>query len=345
MKSTVLLASFLCVTLAATTSVAATKVFLLAGQSNMDGRGAPALIPLQYQPPQAGVKVWDGRLGTDSGWKNPGETSGSRFGPEVSFGYTLRQSVSPDDDIYLVKYSVGSTNLHHDWKPDGSGARYNTFKTTVQNALANLTTANLSPTIAGMIWMQGESDAYDHTCAPHYEDNLRTFIDTVRDDFSEYSIPNMPFVIGRLSPLWKTADHPEDNAMVRNAQVAVGDDPTLINVSWIDTDNLTVVSSSDRHYDTQGQIDLGVLFASEIISTPESSSLGTICTGRLALQDIGGRRRINVLSRLEFNDRPGKDRQERGRIRCRRTSPPVWAGRYRTDNAKERMKCQETATR
>ena len=142
-------------------STAATKVFLLAGQSNMDGYGISGALPAPYNAPQPAVHFW-----SNSGWTNlrgglGSSTAGyAAFGPEVTFGYQIH-AMFPGDNVYLVKYAAGGTALADaadQWTPDGNGGVYNAFKPTVEAALLNLANAGLSPSIAGMIWMQGEAD-------------------------------------------------------------------------------------------------------------------------------------------------------------------------------------------
>ena len=136
---------------------AATRVYLLGGQSNMCGQGAyTSDLQAPYNAPQTAVKFWNNNqwVALQGGF---GITS-SEFGPEVSFGYKIH-SLYPKDNIYLVKYAVSSTTLAVDWNATGSGGpQYNAFKSTVQAAMQNLTAAGLSPSLAGMLWMQGESD-------------------------------------------------------------------------------------------------------------------------------------------------------------------------------------------
>ena len=106
---------------------AATKVFLLGGQSNMVGLGEVAQLASPYNAPQPAVKFWDN---ASNGWVNLQGGFGANsnyFGPEVSFGSRLH-ALFPTDSIYLVKYAVGTTDLAVDWNPDGTGATYNTFK-------------------------------------------------------------------------------------------------------------------------------------------------------------------------------------------------------------------------
>ena len=146
----------------------------------------------------------------------------------------------------------------------------------------NLTAAGKSPTIAGMIWMQGEIDAMNHAYAAAYAANLTNFITTVRSDFNT---PNMPFVVGRITNYaWGTT---ADNTLVRNAEMTV---PGQVgNAAWINTDDLEW--AYDGHYGTQGQIDLGIRFANQLASLPEPSTLILAGTGLLALAGYWWRKR------------------------------------------------------
>ena len=253
-------------------AMAATKVFLLAGQSNMVGRGVTLdlLLPryaqdLRYHAAQPAVKFWDG-TNHATGWADlaPGfgytGSGTSMFGPEVSFGYAMHNAF-PNDNIYLVKYAVGATALALTWKPTApAGSDYIGFTTATNAALRNLRNAGLSPTVAGMIWMQGESDAKSHKYAAQYRTNLKNFIGQVRRDFGA---PNMPFIVGRILVLW--GHTPADAAAVRGAEQTV---PGLVgHSSWINTDDLQISPTAAGHYGTQGQIDLGTRFAGQFLGT------------------------------------------------------------------------------
>lgn len=126
--------------------------------------------------------------------------------------------------------------------------------------------------------MQGESDAMNATYASQYETNLTSFIGRVRHDFS--MTVNAPFVIGRILRTWDTAI-PGGNALVRSAQEAIHNQTGIGKVSWIDTDDLQLAYSG--HYGTQGQIDLGIRFANEMVSIPEPS---TLCLTLLSLVTV-----------------------------------------------------------
>lgn len=273
--------------LATNSASGATKVFLLGGQSNMAGRGQANELAAPYDAAQPGVKLWSNR--TSNAWVDLQGGFGAEapdFGPEVSFGSAVKQ-LFPADEIYLVKYGIPATNLAFNWKPSGTGTTstaegyyYNVFQDTANAAINNLTAAGKSPSIAGMLWMQGESDALNTSMANAYEANLRNLIGAVRSDFAT---PSMPFIVGRITTLWGTT---ANNTKVRMAEDAVGADPALTNVSTFSTDTLSLwVSphSYPNHYDTQGQIDLGNLFASQFAPTPEPSTFVLASAGLLVL--------------------------------------------------------------
>jgi len=289
--------------LAAAPATAATKVYLLGGQSNMAGVGAwpgtPAqpACPAPYNAEQTAVKFWNyGDLqqvnvdgyggkplecpGTGDGWVNlqPGYGADytTEFGPEVSFGYRLHQ-LQPSDNIYLVKLGLSNADLAVDWRTDGTGAVYNVFKARVDAALDNLNKAHLDPKIAGMIWMQGESDALNAEYAANYQANLQTFIGKVRTDFSA---PDMPFVIGRILAFYDTTPA-GGNALVRTAQETIPTLPDIKHVTYIDTDDLELAYGG--HYGTDGQIKLGERFANKLVQTPEPSALMLLTAGLIAM--------------------------------------------------------------
>jgi hypothetical protein len=297
--------------LAAVPATAATKVFLIGGQSNAAGVGGlievsgvpgvlrPDPLPAPYNVPQPAVRFWnylgtnangDGGTGYGNGWVDlrggfgiPGPIS--CFGPEVSFGHRLHELL-PDDNIYLVKEGVDGASLVGPWNPNGSGAGYNTFKARVDGAIKNLTDADLSPTIAGMIWMQGEGDAQNITNAANYATNLTNFIGKVRSDFKT---PDMPFVVGRILTYYDTTPA-GGNALVRTAEETV---PGLVgHASWINTDDLQKAYAG--HFGTQGQIDLGIRFANEFSQIPEPSTLVLTGTALLALAGYRWRKETRV---------------------------------------------------
>jgi hypothetical protein len=291
MRNATCIAVFVIIVLVAAQATATTRVYLLAGQSNMEGVGGTdygdVAIPSPYNVPQTAVHIWNDSAYNGNKYGNAwadlqkGFGDGPNdFGPEVTFGYKLHQ-MYPNDKIYLIKYAVGATTLGGDWNPNGTGVCYNDFKTVVNLAMANLTTAGLSPKISGMIWMQGEGDC-SASYAPAYAANLTNLIAIARSDFAT---PNMRFALGRILTGWGT--DPSYGQQVRAAQMTV---PGLVgNAAWINTDDLEINPAQPRHYGTQGQIDLGLRFASAMV--PEPSTLILAITGLSAAAGYWRRKR------------------------------------------------------
>jgi hypothetical protein len=260
-------------------AMAATEVYVLAGQSNMVGWGVASELTPPYSESQSAVKFWrdDGWVNLQAGFAEDAQ----HFGPEVSFGARLH-ATSPSSDIYLVKCATGGTSLAVDWNADGSGAQYNSLKAAVAAAMNQLRGEGRSPVIAGMAWMQGEQDAGNTTMASAYAANLTTFITSVRSDLGA---PNMPFVLGRIITAYGSA---ENNALVRTAQETVLGQVGA--ATWINTDDLQVGSYAN-HYGTQGQIDLGIRFADQMIHAPEPSALALAGSGMFVVAGCWWRKR------------------------------------------------------
>ncbi|MEM9346888.1 MAG: sialate O-acetylesterase [Planctomycetota bacterium] len=251
------------------------KVFLLGGQSNMDGRGATSGLPPALQGSQTDVLLYeDGSLGSL-------QPNGAQFGPEITFGRALADA-NPSDSFVLIKYAVGGTDLHGDWDPSG-GLEYNAFASTVTNGLAALADAGHSYEIAGMLWTQGENDARDGE-AGAYEANLANFIASIRGSYGA----DLPFFLSRLSS--GQTDLPIDQlALVRTAQdnVAAADASAFL----IDTESFSL-KNDELHFDSDGQIALGEAFAEAYLnSIPEPSSLALLGIGGVFL---AGRRKNQV---------------------------------------------------
>jgi hypothetical protein len=279
---------------------AATKVFLMGGQSNMAGVGgysgylppntnpwslppydhADSPCPSPYNQPLSSVNFWNyttDTVGADlvhhpgggNGWMSLQNGYGYRtdqFGPELSFGARL-QELYPDDEIYIVKLGITSTSLGGHWNPNGSGATYNLFKQRVNAAIGNLVGQGKTPQIAGMVWMQGEEDSTSPSYASNYATNIANLVSTVRNTYSAYDGQNMKFVAGRITymtQLWASRSQID---LVRDAQGSIASH--VAKSSCVNTDDLQW--GYYGHYGTQGQIDLGNRFANQFAANPQSS--------------------------------------------------------------------------
>jgi len=193
----------------------------------------------------------------------------------VTFARRLQQ-LSPEDNIAIIKYSRGGTSIDAaaagrsgSWDPDylgGDGVnQYDHFLATVLNATAvsdidgDGAADRLVP--AGIIWMQGESDAaFTEEIAQRYSSNLTQLVGLIRAAFHS---EELPVVIGRISDSGQ-----DEDGMVWD----FGDIVREAEAEFVESDgSAALVTSTDDysysdpwHYDTAGYIDLGRRFAEAV---------------------------------------------------------------------------------
>ncbi|MEE8148451.1 MAG: sialate O-acetylesterase, partial [Longimicrobiales bacterium] len=192
------------------------QVFLLVGQSNMQGKGKlDHLRQLATDPETA--KTYGHWLQPDGSWalrddvwiwymgKSGALTVGyaspeDRFGPELQIGHVLGEAI--DAPVLLVKIAWGGKSLAVDFRPPGAGGEVGPFYTEVlkhkREVLADL--GAVAPELAGrehelkgLIWFQGWNDRVNQEHNDAYEGNLAHLIRDLRKDLGS---PNFPFVIG-----------------------------------------------------------------------------------------------------------------------------------------------------
>lgn len=232
------------------------KVFLLGGQSNMNGTGSKASELISpYNNPIPYAEIWNliekqwvplPQIGIVYG---PAKQTIAAFGPEISFAHSIEKSY-PDSDIWLIKYAANGSALYNDWAPN-KGRKYIGFMSTVKEALADLNAKNIKYEIAGMLWLQGESDAKEQK-GKEYKKNLLAFIKHMR---AELNTPKMPFVIARVRNHYGKGIQAK---MVRDAQEYVANNNA--NVEWFDTDDCGSLVKGG-HYSSVGLIEIGKRFA------------------------------------------------------------------------------------
>jgi|GEM_PF-1924490 len=279
------------------------RVVLVSGQSNADGRAPGSGLPAVLQAPQANVPFYyytngaaansDGTLGTLSTLR-PGATEfpAGGFGPEVALGAMLSPVIEqqPGARLAIIKYAKGGSNLYSDWKPGGDatttgdGTYYARFQTVVRNGLAKLRAANpgVPVVLAGMIWVQGESDIDGGAAtSAAYGANLTTFISDVRQTFC----PTLPFFFSRISSSQTVYSSPADPdypnyLTIRDQQAQVA--ANVRGAYMVDADGAAFTMNSDfLHFNTGGQQAMGTAFATAMapilrlrVGTLESASAG-----------------------------------------------------------------------
>jgi iduronate 2-sulfatase len=296
---TVLLALFSMHLFGAALGATEYQVYYLGGQSNMDGYGLVSQLPDPLREGLADVPIFHGNSSPDrvpvdgkGKWTplRPGHGVGftandkevrysDRFGIELAFAQRLKELL-PDQKFALIKYSRGGTSIGVSaagnfgcWEPDfgqgdGSGKGTNQYDhclAAIRHAFSDRdidgdgTDDQLVP--AGIVWMQGESDATVAQEAESYEANLKRLMDLIR---AALRVDDLPVVIGRISDSGKDADGRvwDFGDRVRQAQADfVAHDGAAALVTTTDGYQY----SDPWHYDSAGYIDLGRNFAAAMV--------------------------------------------------------------------------------
>ena len=241
-------------------------VYLVGGQSNADGRANVAGLSGGLENPQNDVDFFFRTEGAAHSLDStlttlrPGLSETNGFGPAISFGRSMADfySGANDPSVAIVKYANGGTNLHTQWAAGGTngtagdGSEYVVFQNTVNDGIAAIQAANPGETvtIAGMIWVQGESDADTFANANAYEANLANFISDIRLTYGS----DLDFAVAQLSTS-QTGLNSQLLSTIRSGQanVAANDPNTLV----IDSDAFYEGQGDGLHYNFNGQVALG----------------------------------------------------------------------------------------
>ncbi len=192
-------------------------VFLLAGQSNMEGRAdGRKLTPRDKERlKKAQSRVQLAFNGEPLRALNVVEPSAEIaeiyerdriFGPELFFGVALSEAW-PEEKILLIKLSAGATSLYGSWNPDwhvdkaaamgeeSEPKLYSTLTDYVQQVLSGYEKDQYE--ICAMLWVQGETDSRNETAAGEYGNNLSTLVKSIRKDVRREAPPFFLLQVGR----------------------------------------------------------------------------------------------------------------------------------------------------
>lgn len=173
-------------------------LIIFAGQSNAMGRkgdaaqyppdtdGLDAQIPFYWVTPQFGF--------SSDGWQTiqpqPGHFPAGHFGPEITFARELKRRGM---NVAVFKFSQGATSLHQNWKRPGDGGLYDQMVGHIHRAKALFEAEGKTVRFAGLIWIQGESDAVEEH-AGLYGKRLKELVEDLRDQVT--GTPDLPVVLG-----------------------------------------------------------------------------------------------------------------------------------------------------
>lgn len=160
---------------------AAFHVFLLMGQSNMQGHGKP--YPATYDRPDPRVLV----MLPDGGWRvAAGPSGGSGIGPGDAFARAYAE-LHPGVTVGIIPGAKGGRAIRELSK----GAKDRDGDPVYDRVMALARRAAQVGTCKALLWHQGEADAGDR----RYLDKLDALAAQVRSDLA---LPDLPLVAGEL---------------------------------------------------------------------------------------------------------------------------------------------------
>ncbi|MBK8080311.1 MAG: T9SS type A sorting domain-containing protein [Saprospiraceae bacterium] len=255
------------------------RVFVLAGQSNMEGYGTiddaendPGSLHDVIQNDVQGS--WS-QIGEKDNWtildnaflyfERNGETIKSKvtvgqgayaglIGPELMFAHQLDEFY--EDPILIIKTAWGGKSLAEDFRPPSAagatGAYYDEMIEIVRDVTGNLANefpefTSMDYEISGFGWFQGWNDGASDDFLNEYENNLYYLVNDIRKDLN---IPDLPVVISssgqggyeQIDDLWVQSMQ----NIVSLAQKVVGCNDTLYGgkVGFVNTKPFYIHQSS-----------------------------------------------------------------------------------------------------
>ena len=158
-----------------------------------------------------------------------GANGRNNIGPELGFGFGMRQHLPAGEKFLIMKNAWGGKTLAGDFRPPSSAAAadpyctgpackrsghfWNVSVANVQKLLAKGAIgamfpelAHMQPEIAGVGWWQGWNDGCDVNQTAAYEANMVNFIKDVRTTFSNPTLPVSIITAGFLSTAMAAAE-------------------------------------------------------------------------------------------------------------------------------------------
>ncbi|GMY28730.1 probable carbohydrate esterase At4g34215 [Fagus crenata] len=236
------------------------NIFILAGQSNMAGRGGiitdPETKALKWDgkiPPQSNPNTNILQLDLNKTWVQAheplhvqidyGKTCG--IGPGMPFANAILAKDPSYGAIGLVPCAKGGTSIRQ-W---AWGTEY--YNRLVDRAKASL---QCGGKLQALLWYQGETDTKEKRDAMLYKTRLEKFIQDVRHDLNS---PDLPIILVAIA----SAEGPFIDT-VRDAQLNIN----LKNVKCIDAKGSHFLQDN-LHLNTESEIHISQIFADTFLSS------------------------------------------------------------------------------
>lgn len=248
-------------------------VFIVAGQSNAEGRGDSTLSltpnngSVQYyqsaistlQDPVGGAVTISGGVNGGSMWPSFATNYFNMTNQKVCIVPTAKGSTS--------QTAAADTGLGN-W--DSSGTLYGTSVTLANNAISALNTASYTPILKGILWCQGEWDAdaiqAGTITKADYKAALSSMIDRYRNDLGS----NIPFYIFRtgLRSSFSTTGY----YLIHEAQEEIANEKSNVFIVFRNSVDFITrnLMGDNRHWSQAGYNEGGRIGAEKVVANEQS---------------------------------------------------------------------------
>ncbi len=223
-------------------------LFVLAGQSNMAGRGV--VEPADTLPDQRILFMTpDNRWAVAKEPLQRYQPTLTGLGPGLAFARELLGKVESDVVIGLIPCAVGGSSTA-EWLSDTlfNGVRL------ITNLTEKMRLAMQYGTMKGVIWHQGESDAVPEKL-PHFRDNTGRLFNLIRNAAGD---PSLPIVAGELALFSGVEKNRLEYLEINDILVSIAADDAMMTVvrSFGTTPNPDMI-----HFDAPSQRMMGRRYA------------------------------------------------------------------------------------
>ena len=243
------------------------KLFLLAGQSNMAGRGEVTDEDLKIHP-RVLMLAKDGR------WQyavDPIHYDKKVAG--VGLGKSFAIELAERDEkitIGLVPAACGGSSITK-WEPGAYFEKTDSYP--YDDAIARTRRAMENGTLSGILWHQGESDS-NEKMAPIYKDKLVELVNRFRKDLDADEVP---FIIGQLGKFegkpWK-----EERFKINQAHIAAAEEIPF--AGFVSSWGLTS-KADNTHFNTKSLHEFGLRYARRYLQVVNEGQKGTVAPHKL----------------------------------------------------------------
>ena len=217
----------------------AANVFILAGQSNMEGQSLVSNLSSYlednnlpkdyYEKGFEDIKI--SYMGKENSTNKVSPISGEfvgtklgygasklRFGPDVSLAEKLHKTEkNPQNPVYFIKFTysgagfMGEPNFKSP-STNETGQLWLDMVAFIHNCLDLVAEDGYLPIIKGLLWAQGENDGWSSKGASLYEEHMLAFLDDFKKEFNDYCYNfdsgNLVFIDSYISKdsIWEYCD-------------------------------------------------------------------------------------------------------------------------------------------